>query len=184
MGRHGVELGPIFRLFEYLCNGILDAGKIDDTFTHNGLHDGIIIFVFAVHLGYPFFRAHETEQVFLEPVFDVEQCRGHLDQCRLFNIHTGIDNGLQIRTLGLNNFPQFAKSEYTERIADFFQQFNLWNKLLDMLHAGAYINVQNILNARKIIANCLRDGLHELCAWRTEAFTHEGDLLVAGHQFR
>ena len=170
---------------EHLGHRILYPREVYDRLPHDSLRNLVeIVIARGCRIGrcisIQFLgRLDQPEQVLVEPIFNAEKSRRHIHEESLVDLIGRIDNGLQFVAFGLNNFAELSQAEHAHRVTDFLQQFDLGEQLFDVLHAGPNVDVQNILDTGEIVANCLRNRLHQSRTRRCETFPNGLYLVIA-----
>ena len=127
-------------------------------------------------------RHDQAQQAAVEPVFDVDQRRGDIDEHGIGCRGAFRDDVLEPGKFLLDVAAQLAEAEHAERVADLAQQLDLRAELCRLATATAYENIQRVLDLAEILADRRGNRLHQLDAGRRQRIALFLDRLIDRQQ--
>ena len=104
-------------------------------------------------------RDDEPDEIAVEAIFDIDQCRGDVDQRRV--IGGGLARGHGLEAIGLfdDQLAQLAEAQHAERVGDLAQHAHLRLEL-GGLPAATHEDVEDVFDLAQVLA----DGRRRRCA--------------------
>ena len=180
---HLVQPLGLGRRAERLSHRFLDARHVHDALAQHGVLDLDEFLVRGLaRLGR---RAgslgqDQPHQLRIEPVLDLDQRRGDVEQCRVGRRLAALHDARQQLDLALHAVPERPQAQHAERVADLAQQLELRREFVDLGRAAADEDVQHVLDARQVLADRRRDRLHQPHAGRRQRLRRGVDAIVGG----